>query len=112
MYAVIFRAEIDQPDVRYGEMAAHLRELALSRFGCLDFVSIIDGKREIAISYWDSLEQIRAWKRQAEHQQAQELGRKRWYQSYQVQIARIEHQYSSGVREQEDISAIGTVDKD
>ena len=54
-----------------------------------------EGNREIAISYWENLEQISAWKQNAEHRKAQELGRSKWYASYQVQVVKIIREYGN-----------------
>ena len=94
MYAVIFRATIAEFSERYGPMAESLRRLAQEEFGCREFVSCTEGENEIAISYWDSLEQIRAWKQHPTHREAQQLGRGRWYRSYKVQVVRIEREYA------------------
>jgi heme-degrading monooxygenase HmoA len=50
---------------------------------------------EIAISYWPSQDNIRAWKNNPEHQKAQAQGKSRWYKSYQVQVVEVLHQYAS-----------------
>ena len=94
-YAVIFTAEINKLDQDYSDTASRMRELAKSKYGCIEFTAVTEGNREIAISYWDSKEQIAAWKRDPEHQLAQELGRSKWYKSYKVQIVRIDREYSS-----------------
>ena len=60
---------------------------------CVEFDAVTEGTSEIALSYWRDEESIRAWKRQAEHVIAQELGRERWYDSYTVQICEIRRQY-------------------
>ncbi|RRJ84124.1 antibiotic biosynthesis monooxygenase [Aestuariirhabdus litorea] len=93
MYAVIFTATLKLVDADYLKTAARLRELALSRYGCLAFSSVTEGKREIAISYWETEAAIADWKRDPEHRQAQLSGRDRWYASYRVEVARIERQY-------------------
>ncbi len=94
MYVVIFRARISTLDEAYESMAATLRESAQS-YGCLEFTSIADNNEEIALSYWPDEQSIQRWKQDITHRQAQALGQKRWYQSYQVQVARIEREYSS-----------------
>ena len=86
MYAVIFKAQIKTQDPTYASTAERLRELALQEYGCLEFTSTTQGSREIAISYWPSKTHIQAWKNNAEHQQAQALGKSGWYESYQVEI--------------------------
>jgi len=59
MYAVIFRAEINELDSRYSEMASRMRELAINKYGCIEFTSVTEGAQEIAISYWQDQEQIK-----------------------------------------------------
>jgi heme-degrading monooxygenase HmoA len=92
-YAVIFTAEVAELDEEYSRTAGHLRELALSKYGCLEFNSCAEDGREIAVSYWDSEEQIRAWKQNPEHLAAQQAGRARWYRSYRVQVVEITREY-------------------
>ncbi len=95
MYAVIFRAEIRELDDDYAAMAAQMRALAISEYGCLEFTSATEGSQEIAISYWQSQEQIKLWKQDAKHLIAQELGMSKWYKSYQVQVVEVVREYSS-----------------
>ena len=95
MYAVIFKAEVKELDESYLEMANHMRELAIKEYGCIEFTSCTEGNSEIAISYWPSKEAIQSWKNNLEHKQAKSLGKSKWYQSYQVQIVEILHQYDS-----------------
>ena len=95
MYAVIFRAEINRLDRRYSQMASRMRDLAVSKYGCKEFVSVTEGVKEIAVSYWDDQEQIKQWKADSEHLAAQELGKSVWYKSYQVQIVEIIREYGT-----------------
>ena len=94
MFAVIFRATVGNQDVEYGKMASKLRKLAFETYGCLDFIAVTEGNKEVAISYWESEAAIKAWKANIEHLIAQEFGQKQWYQSYSVQIAEIKHEYA------------------
>lgn len=93
MYAVIFKAEIKKIDPVYQRMAARLRALAISDYGCLEFTSCREGQYEIAISYWPNKAAIKAWQANPEHQQAQALGQSQWYQSYQVQVVEVLREY-------------------
>ena len=97
MYAVIFRAEINQLDQRYSEMAKQMRELAITKYGCTEFTSVTEGTQEIAISYWKNQEQIKQWKQDARHLVAQELGQAKWYKSYKVQVVEIKREYSKNI---------------
>jgi heme-degrading monooxygenase HmoA len=96
MFAVIFYAEINQLDARYGRMAEQLRDSALKDFGCTEFMSACEGSREIAISYWNSEADIVAWKANAQHRVAQALGKAEWYRSYRVQVVEIKREYGQG----------------
>lgn len=74
-------------------MASQLRDLALSEYGCTEFTACTEGENEMAISYWPDLESISAWKQDPLHQQAQQLGKERWYNTYQVEIVEILRKY-------------------
>ena len=93
MYAVIFRAEINKIDDAYSKMASQMRSLAENKYGCTEFTSVVEGNKEIAISYWQSQEQIVQWKNDINHLVAQELGRSKWYKDYQVQVVEVIREY-------------------
>jgi heme-degrading monooxygenase HmoA len=95
MYAVIFKAKINKINRLYFEMADAMRELAIKRYGCIEFTSVTEGDNEIAISYWKNRKDIEAWKEDKEHKKAQALGKRQWYKSYHVQITEVLHEYSS-----------------
>ena len=94
-YAVIFRAEIRKLDDEYAAMAARMRELAIAEYGCVEFLAVTEGRREVAISYWDSEAQIKNWKQNAEHLVAQKNGRNKWYRSYAVEVVEVVRSYTS-----------------
>ncbi len=94
MYAVIFRAVTRDLDQEYLELAEQLRRLAIDKYGCREFFALTEGNQEVAISYWDTEEQVRNWKQDSLHLQAQQLGRKKWYESYRVQIAEVQREYA------------------
>ena len=89
MYAVIFRATMAKFDDEYFSTADHLRKLAIEKYACQDFVSTTEGKEEIAISYWQSLQQIEDWKNDPEHRRAQRKGRDEWYKSFSVEVCEV-----------------------
>ncbi|NIB42701.1 antibiotic biosynthesis monooxygenase [Pseudomaricurvus alkylphenolicus] len=93
MYAVIFKAEVREFDETYFETANRMRDLALNEYGCTEFTACTEGNSELAISYWPDKDKIRAWKNNPEHRKAQQLGKSKWYKSYQVQIVEILHEY-------------------
>ena len=45
--------------------------------------------------YWDSLEDIAAWRADPAHRLAQAQGREQWYADYRVQIVKIEREYGT-----------------
>lgn len=96
MFAVIFRAEIRALDDEYSAMAGRLRDAAINEYGCVEFFAVTQGQHEVAISYWDSAEQIRHWKQNAEHLVAQRNGRNKWYRSYKVEVVEVVRSYASG----------------
>ena len=89
MYAVIFKAEIRELDSQYSAMAERMRNLAIDEYGCTEFIACSEGNIEIAISYWPSQEHIKAWHQNPEHQEAQKLGKEKWYKSYNVQVTKV-----------------------
>ncbi|WP_019529997.1 antibiotic biosynthesis monooxygenase family protein [Dasania marina] len=95
MYAVIFKAEVAAFDAEYFATAAKMRDSAISQYGCRDFIACTEGNMEIAISYWDSEAQIKAWKQDLDHIAAQQLGKAKWYKSYSVEITEIVRAYHS-----------------
>ena len=50
--------------------------------------------RGITVSYWRSLEDIRHWKRNAEHLEAQRRGRTEWYSRFELRVAKVERAYA------------------
>jgi heme-degrading monooxygenase HmoA len=91
-YAVIFSSHRTDGDNGYAEMAARMAELAAQQPGYLGMESAREGLG-ITVSYWESLETIRNWKQNAEHQEAQRLGHQQWYSSFRVRIAKVEREY-------------------
>ena len=93
-YVVIFKAKIKSLDQKYFDTANQLREKALTQFNCQKFEAVSENDFEIALSYWNSLEDIQAWHKDAEHQAAQRLGKQRWYESFSVEICEVLKSYS------------------
>jgi len=91
-YAVIFSSLRTDGDNGYGAMAERMLDLAAEQEGFLG----AEGAREglgITVSCWSSLEAIRKWKQNAEHLDAQRLGREHWYSAFKVRVARVERDY-------------------
>ena len=47
----------------------------------------------ITVSYWNSLDAIRAWHADAEHRLAQAQGRAKWYARFRLRVCRVEQEY-------------------
>ena len=94
-YAVIFTSRRTAIDEGYGAMADRMVELASGQKGFLGVESVRgnDGLG-ITVSYWASLEDIAAWRANAEHRVAQRTGRARWYEHFEARIARVERSYA------------------
>ncbi|HBM83984.1 antibiotic biosynthesis monooxygenase [Haliea sp.] len=91
-YAVIFSSHRTEGDDGYSEMAAVMLALAETQPGFLGVESVREDLG-ITVSYWESLESISHWKRNAEHREAQRLGHKKWYSGFRVRVAKVEREY-------------------
>jgi heme-degrading monooxygenase HmoA len=91
-YAVIFTSTRTEGDNGYGAMANLMEELASQQPG---YLGIESARNEIGItvSYWDSLESIKAWKANLKHQGAQRMGKEQWYADYRVRVCKVERDY-------------------
>lgn len=93
-YAVIFSSRRTTIDNDYEATAARMLELAALQDGYLGAESARgDDGFGITVSYWRDEAAISAWKRQAEHRIAQQIGRDDWYAHYEIRIARVGRAY-------------------
>lgn len=94
-YAVIFISQRTEGDNGYADMAEKMVALASQQPGFLGIESVRgDDGLGITVSYWTSEEAIRDWKRNSEHQIAQQTGKRVWYADYMLRVARVERAYS------------------
>lgn len=93
-YAVIFTSRRTAGDHGYGAMAERMVELAAQQPGYLGVESArgSDGVG-ITVSYWRSEADIAAWRRVMSHAAAREQGRARWYDHYELRVAKVERAY-------------------
>lgn len=91
-YAVIFTSVRTEGDNGYAEMAEKMEELAPQQPGFLGTESARGGLG-ITVSYWESLEAIADWRRNAEHRLAQIKGYEIWYQSFKTRVCKVERDY-------------------
>lgn len=94
-YAVIFSSRrTDIGHEEYEIMASRMAELSEKQSGFLGIESVrgADGFG-ITVSYWETEENIKAWKSHAEHIVAQERGRSEWYKSFTTRVCKVEREY-------------------
>jgi heme-degrading monooxygenase HmoA len=94
--AVIFTSErATGDDEAYAATSARMKELAAEQPGYLGIESAFDAeaRRGITVSYWATDGEAQAWKRIAEHAEAQRSGRERWYTGYRVRVATVHRAY-------------------
>jgi len=94
-WAVIFTSKRREGDGGYGQMATAMMKLALEHPGCLGAESArgADGLG-ITVAYYRDEAAIAAWKQNAQHLAAQRLGIERWYEHYELRVARVERAYA------------------
>lgn len=99
-YAVIFSAQHTPHDASGDDSAYHT---AAERMGDLvgrqpGFLGVEyateAGGYEITVAYFDTEENIRNWKNNAEHLAVQRQGRKAWYEHYEIRVAKVERAYN------------------
>lgn len=93
-YAVIFTNQLGNDAAGYGEMAEKMAVLASKQPGYLGIESARDTQGfGMTISYWDSLESIQRWRDNLDHAKARAMGNDRFYDHYELRIARVEKAY-------------------
>jgi glutathione S-transferase len=98
-FAVVFSAQRRKDDGReYAETAKMMEELASKMPG---FLGIESARGEdgfgITVSYWESLEAIRAWKDEPRHKAAQARGRESFYERYELRVCTVDRGYKFSV---------------
>ncbi|ERL98205.1 putative enzyme involved in biosynthesis of extracellular polysaccharides [Rhodobacteraceae bacterium HIMB11] len=94
-YAVIFANQASKTPEGYAEMAAAMGEIAKTLPGYIGIESTRDADGfAITVSYWESEEAIKGWRKHAKHAIAQKIGKERWYEDYILRVAKVERQYS------------------
>ncbi len=96
-YAVIFTSLKKAEGDGYNQLNERMEKLSSEQKG---FLGIHSARRSdgigITVSYWKTLEDITAWKKNLKHLEAQRLGRADWYSFYEVRICKVEREYSFG----------------
>ena len=98
-FAVIFTSQRSDGERGYGTVAERMLELAAQQPGFLGVESARGGDGfGITVSYWRSLEEIRAWRNHAEHAVAQDTGKRVWYSDYRVRICEVKRETAKNER--------------
>ncbi|MGL5446361.1 MAG: antibiotic biosynthesis monooxygenase family protein, partial [Rhabdaerophilum sp.] len=89
-YIVAFSSMRTEGDQGYAAMADAMVDLASEQPGYLGVESArgVDGFG-ITNSYWADEASLIAWKEIAKHLLAQKLGKERWYQHYELRVAKV-----------------------
>jgi heme-degrading monooxygenase HmoA len=95
-YSVIFSSQRKEGDEEgYEAMAQAMFNLALQQPGCLGAESArgADGFG-ITVAYFSDEAAIVAWRDNARHLTAQRFGKERWYEHYQLRVAKVGRAYA------------------
>ena len=93
-YAVIFTSKLSPDDGGYHEMADEMFRQVSSHEGFISLDSVRNAEGiGITTAYFRDAASIIAWKAVPDHLRAQSQGRARWYEAYEVRVARVERAY-------------------
>lgn len=90
MLVIVFRSRLTDNVEGYEAMAEEMLETARAMPGYVDFKSYRadDGER-VSIAWWENEESLKPWREHMRHRLAQQYGRERWYEFYDVQVAEV-----------------------
>ncbi len=104
MYAVIFEVEVKaERKEEYLKIASELRnELnAIDGFISIErFQSLVNEKKLVSLSFWESEQAITVWRNNLNHKIAQQKGRSTLFSDYRLRVAKIVRDYGLKNREQ------------
>jgi heme-degrading monooxygenase HmoA len=94
-FAVIFTSSKKADLSGYEAMAEKMFSLAKEQPGYLGVeTSQTKDGNGVTISYWQTEEDIKSWKANVAHLEAQSMGQEKWYENYRVRICKVERDYS------------------
>ncbi len=96
MVITIFRSRLcAEHQEQYSQWAARMHDLASAMPGFISIKTFTaeDGER-VSLVEFESEKTMRHWKEQADHRQAQELGRQLFYSEYRIQVCQPIRDYS------------------
>ncbi len=92
MLIILFRSKLTaQAGEDYQDTNAEMESLVRQNPGFIDVKSYKseDGERLTAV-WWKDKESLREWRELARHREAQNTGREKWYQYYEMEVATVE----------------------
>ena len=94
-YAVIFTSQLSHNDDGYEAMGDALAKIAERQPGYLGIETTRNVDRiGITVSYWKDEDSILAWKADLAHLLGQKNGIERWYEHYELRVAKVERAYN------------------
>ena len=94
-YAVIFGFRLRTSDTAdYRATANRLMKIAHGFDGFFgeEAARVEDGFC-LTVSYWRDEDAIRVWRQNVQHSEARARGKREWYESFRVRVARVERDY-------------------
>ena len=96
MIVVVFRSRL-RPGVEQEveRVGARMYELATRMPGFVSYrdYQAADGEAVTVVEF-ESTETLKAWREHPEHKAAQAAGRERFFESYRIQVCRVERDYA------------------
>lgn len=93
MILVVFRSRFSaQVNAEYGttedRLAKKVREMAGEDLVHVKNYTAEDGER-LALVWWRNPETLERWRNDPEHQDAQKMGKEKWYSFYELSVAEV-----------------------
>ncbi|MFL6300702.1 MAG: antibiotic biosynthesis monooxygenase family protein [Terriglobales bacterium] len=90
MLVILFRSKLTSSIDGYEELAEEMVELGKAMPGFVEFKSFKaeDGER-LSVAWWKDQETLAAWRTNTRHQFAQQMGRERFYEYFNIEVAEI-----------------------
>jgi heme-degrading monooxygenase HmoA len=94
-FAVIFGFRLRTADTaEYLTTADRLMDIARELDGFYgEEAARVEGGLCLTVSYWRDEDAIRVWRENLEHTEARQRGKREWYESFKVRVARVERDY-------------------
>jgi heme-degrading monooxygenase HmoA len=91
MMLIVFRSRLTAAaGADYAAMSQAMREHAERFPGFIDIKTFTaeDGER-VSVVHWQDAATLKVWADDAKHQAAQHLGRAKWYECYDIEVAEV-----------------------